>query len=112
MFKLWLIKFSDDMGKCTVCQSFTIKHDGVGSVKQHMNSTKHKTSSQQSKQNQLISNFLQHRNNNLMLNKERNSAECDLIALYAVPLVYHTVKHHHSYNSANCFTKKCQSLLS
>lgn len=42
-FKSWLMKYSEEYAKCKMCQiRFTIKHDGISAIKQHLNSLKHK----------------------------------------------------------------------
>lgn len=101
-FKSWLIKHNDEYAKCKICQvCFTVKHDGVGAIKQHLNSLKHNNMEKQQKQNQLLHNFFE----------SKSTSENGSLALCELSFIYHTVKHHHSYNSADCFIKNSKTFF-
>lgn len=101
-FKLWLMKYNEEYAKCKICQvNFTIKYDGISAVKQHLNSLKHKNMDKQQKQNQLLHNFLE----------SKDTSETESLSLCELSFTYHSVKHHHSYNSADCFTKNAKTLF-
>lgn len=101
-FKSWLMKYSEEYAKCKICQvQFTVKYDGIGAIKQHLNSLKHKNIENQQKQNQLLNNFLE----------SKNTPENESLSLCELAFTYHSVKHHHSYNSADCFTKNAKILF-
>lgn len=100
--KSWLMKYDNEYAKCRICQiQFTIKHDGVGAIKQHINSQKHKNMNNEQKQNQLFHNFFE----------SKNTPENESLALCELSFTYHSVKHHHSYNSADCFMKNAKILF-
>lgn len=102
-FKSWLIKYNEEYAKCKLCQvQFTVKHDGINAIKQHLNSQKHKNIDKQQKRNQLLNNFLEN----------KNTPENESLSLYELSFIYHSVKHHHSYNSADCFTKNAKIFFS
>lgn len=100
-FKSWLMKCSEEYGKCKICQvQFTVKYDGISAIKQHLNSQKHKNMDNQQKQNQLLHNFLE------------STPENESLSLCELSFTYHSVKHHHSYNSADCFAKNAKIFFS
>jgi len=101
-FKSWLMKYSNEYAKCKICQiRFIVKYDGTSAIKQHVNSLKYKNMNNQQKQNQLLHNFFEN----------KNTLENESLALCELSFTYHSVKHHHSYNSADCFMKNAKTFF-
>lgn len=44
--------------------------------------------------------------------ESKNTPENESLSLYELSFTYHSVKHHHSYNSADCFTKNAKIFFS
>lgn len=97
----WLRKNSAaDHAECMICIcKFSVAHGGEFDVKKHLKSLKHKESvlseGSSSSSKQLISTFM------VGGSKLQSCIERDQIAASEVTFVYHTIKHGHSYNSAD-----------
>lgn len=96
-FKPWIAKASDNNSvRCIVCERvFSIRYDGIDAVKQHAMGKKHILAMQSKKQNNIITKFF----------PTTQSKEQDVVTATELTQVFHTVKHHHSYLSADCGAK-------
>lgn len=100
-YKNWLKKENEFTGKCKLCGiAFVVKHDGEKAVKAHQNSVRHKQILSAQNSHQLLTNFF----------TKKDSTENLRVTISELSMVYHTVKHQHSYNSFDC-TSKLNSLL-
>lgn len=111
-FKSWLIKYNEEYAKCQICQiRFTVKYDGIGAVKQHLNSLKHKNMDNQQKQNHYFITFLKvkiHRKMNLLVyvNFPLHTIRSNITIVIIVPIVllkmpkyfFQTLNWHKNYN--------------
>lgn len=78
--------------KCTICGSiFTVGYQGKLALDRHLNTTKHSAAIQQASSSKSIEKLFSKN-----INKQRANA------LAEATLTFHNVKHHHSFNSADC----------
>jgi hypothetical protein len=94
-FKNWLSKlpYDDGLAKCSLCSSvFSVKSSGVGDVNRHASSETHKTNLKNSNVSTTITSFL----------VKKNSTEETNVICAEVVRTFHSIRHHHSYRSAEC----------
>ncbi|CAH1113192.1 unnamed protein product [Psylliodes chrysocephalus] len=92
----WIVRGKDiSQAKCTVCESqFTINHGGENDIIKHMKTEKHKKNMTKGSQEKKIDNFF-----------SKNNLDTDLTAQAECAFVFHSIKHAHSYLSADCAGK-------
>ena len=96
-FMDWIAETNDILSaKCHICNStFTVKHDGIKSLRQHMNGTQHKIRLQASKVSNKFRTYM----------KRPDTDKKIQVAIAEITETYHAVKHSYSYNSSDCGAK-------
>jgi hypothetical protein len=99
-----VLKKDDYNGSCKLCNSnICVKSDGFGAIKKYMKTKEHQGAikgvivDRQTKIDQVFDS-----------NKTKQLSE---ITCAEISLVYHTIKHHHSYNSSDCGNKLYSTLF-
>nr|XP_005291182.1 uncharacterized protein LOC101937720 [Chrysemys picta bellii] len=101
-YRNWLIKASEDSGYCSICRvQFTVKFDSVKAIKHHAETKGHRIKVQ----GQVWSST----NNKVSI--KTDNAEEQHICTAELLLMYHGVKHHHSYRSQDCGNKLYPSIF-
>ncbi|KAG0414438.1 hypothetical protein HPB47_008382 [Ixodes persulcatus] len=97
-YESWLLPVDDDAtaARCTLCAStYTVKFDGVSTVKHHASTQKHKQKSLASKQSAALTKFFA---------PATSSAE-DKVTAAELGTIFHGIKHNYSYLSMDCGSK-------
>ncbi|XP_047517164.1 uncharacterized protein LOC125057485 [Pieris napi] len=88
--------------KCIICGvNFTISSAGIGQIKQHQNTQKHKIKTEMKKTSGALQNFL----TSDTKSRCQGSSDDENIIAAELALTFHTVKHNLSYNSMDCLSK-------
>ncbi|XP_041986133.1 uncharacterized protein LOC121738248 [Aricia agestis] len=88
--------------KCVICdQIISIANKGKADLEKHLNTEKHKMKIRSTASTSRIDIFMES-NANLNLQRSVRATEATL--------VYHTVKHHESFNSLDCTAPLCKSI--
>jgi hypothetical protein len=92
----------DSRVRCKICDKrFSISHGGENDIKRHAAGPIYKTNILWKNANKLMTDFVMTK---LDPNTDKvTAAECTKI--------YHTIQHEHSYRSADCDTKLCQTVF-
>lgn len=92
-YKNWLEKYDNFIAKCRLCSvNFVIKHDGIKAVKSHEMSKNHRTMIESINDGKLITAFI----------PPIDSPQQARTTLSELAMVYHAIRHQHSYNSTDC----------
>lgn len=95
-YKDWLQKQDNFTATCKICNiNFVIKHEGEKSIKSHAQSKKHKELISARNHSQLLTAFM----------VVKDSPEETKATIAELAMVYHSVKHQHSYASTDCGVK-------
>lgn len=95
-YKSWLQKESAYSGKCKLCfATFTVKYDGKKAVDKHAKSARHMEKEKLISKNNLIEVYMP----DLLLEDNNCAVNAELA------MVYHAIKHQHSYISTDCGIK-------
>lgn len=98
----WIVRGKDiTQAKCTACESqFTINHGGENDIIKHMRTEKHKKNTTTNTQGKKIDTFF-----------SKNNLDTDLTAQAECAFVFHSIKHAHSYLSADCAGKLFKTIF-
>jgi hypothetical protein len=95
-YKQWLRKSGVSSALCLFCNSnFTVKHEGIKSINDHLLTQKHKTSIKAKESTNSVKTFF----------ITKNTEEENKVILCELTFIYHNVMHHNSYLSLDCEMK-------
>ncbi|GAA6102742.1 uncharacterized protein LOC113746684 [Tachysurus ichikawai] len=100
----WLESVSSNeyQSNCTICRRvFSVAHGCLSDVRQHASGEQHSRNARAQRNQSTVAQFF----------IPQSSPEADSVTAAELTLVYHTVKHNLSYNSANCGHKLNQKIL-
>ncbi|CAH0558668.1 unnamed protein product [Brassicogethes aeneus] len=93
----WLRQANEKEARCNVCaKTFSVCFQGLSALKQHENTDYHSRMVQSQKTTSTITHFF---------TSSLNEEESDKVMASELTCVYHSVKHHLSYNSMDCILK-------
>lgn len=100
-YKDWLEKLDLYSARCRLCGiNFVIKYDGEKALKTHENSKNHRQLINSKNHSKLITAFAPPTNST---NQKRTTSS-------ELAMVYHAIRHQHSYNSTECGIKLCTKI--